>query len=151
MSGGIDDLYRQVILDHYQHPRNVGRLDAPDVAARGTNPLCGDEVEVALAIHDGRIAAVAFQGRGCSISQASASLMTERIKGQTVAEVAATIGRFRTMMSDPDVPELAADALGDLAALQGVRGYRVRVKCALLAWNALQDGLEQYVAGADTP
>ena len=104
--GGLDDLYREIILDHYQSPRNQGRLPAPDVATQGNNPLCGDDVEVSLAIRDGRIAAVAFQGRGCSISQASASMMTESIKGKTLAEAAAILGTFKTMMMDKNAPEL---------------------------------------------
>ncbi len=144
---GIDDLYREIILDHYQSPRNQGRLDAPDVATQGSNPLCGDEIEVSLAIDDGRIADVAFQGRGCSISQASASMMTESIKGKTVAEAEEMLGTFKTVMTDKNAPEVDEDLLGDLEALQGVRRYPVRVKCALLAWNVLKEGLDLYEAG----
>ena len=146
--GGIDDLYREIILDHYQSPRNQGRLDAPDVATQGSNPLCGDEIEVSLAIDGGRIADVAFQGRGCSISQASASMMTESIKGKSVAEAEELLGTFKTIMTDKNAPEADEDALGDLEALQGVRRYPVRVKCALLAWNVLKEGLDLYEAGA---
>jgi nitrogen fixation protein NifU and related proteins len=140
--GGLDELYREVILDHYQSPRNRGRLDAPDVATQGTNPLCGDEIEVSLAVKDGRIADVAFQGRGCSISQASASMMTESIKGKTVEEVAELFGTFKTLMTDRNPPEIDVDELGDLEALQGVRRYPVRVKCAILPWNVLREGLD---------
>jgi nitrogen fixation NifU-like protein len=145
--GGLDDLYRDIILDHYQSPRNQGRLPTPDVATQGNNPLCGDDVEVSLAIRDGRIAAVAFQGRGCSISQASASMMTESIKGKTLAEAAAILGTFKTMMTDKNAPEPDADEIGELEALQGVKRYPVRVKCAILPWNVLREGLDTYEAG----
>src|SRR5579884_384460 len=142
--GGIDDLYRDIILDHYQSPRNQGRLAEPDVATQGSNPLCGDEIEISLLIRDGRIADVAFQGRGCSISQASASMMTESIKGKTLAEAADLLGTFKTMMTDRNAPDLAEDEIGELEALQGVKRYPVRVKCALLPWNVLREGLDVY-------
>ena len=142
--GGIDDLYREVILDHYQSPRNQGRLSAPDVATQGSNPLCGDEIEVSLAIDGGRIADVAFQGRGCSISQASASMMTENIKGKTLDEAADLLGTFKTLMTDRNAPDLDADEIGELEALQGVKRYPVRVKCALLPWTALQEAVDLY-------
>jgi nitrogen fixation protein NifU and related proteins len=145
---GIDDLYREIILDHYQSPRNQGRLGAPDVATQGSNPLCGDEIEVSLLLDGGRIADVAFQGRGCSISQASASMMTESIKGKSVAEAERLLGTFKTIMTDKNAPAADDDTLGDLEALQGVRRYPVRVKCALLAWNVLKQGLDLYEAGA---
>jgi nitrogen fixation NifU-like protein len=141
--GGLDDLYREVILDHYQSPRNRGRLPAPDVATQGTNPLCGDEIELSLAIADGLIADVAFQGRGCSISQASASMMTETIKGKSLAEAEAVLGTFKTMMTDKNAA-LEAEELGDLEALQGVKRYPVRIKCAILPWNVLKEGLGAY-------
>jgi nitrogen fixation NifU-like protein len=146
--GGIDDLYRDIILDHYQSPRNQGRLPEPDVATQGSNPLCGDEIELSLLIRDGRIADVAFQGRGCSISQASASMMTEGIKGKTLAEAEDLLGSFKTMMTDKNAPELDEDELGELEALQGVKRYPVRVKCAILPWNVLREGLDVYEAGA---
>ena len=145
--GGIDDLYREVILDHYQSPRNQGRLPAPDVATQGTNPLCGDEIEVSLAIKDGLIAEVAFQGRGCSISQASASMMTESIKGKSLDEAAEVLGTCKTLMTDKNASEAEAAALGELEALLGVRRYPVRVKCAVLPWNVLAQGLDAYHAG----
>ncbi|HLH25070.1 MAG TPA: SUF system NifU family Fe-S cluster assembly protein [Chloroflexota bacterium] len=147
--GGIDDLYRAIILDHYQRPRNHGRLDAPSVAARGSNPLCGDEVEVALRITGERITDVAFQGRGCSISQASASLMTESVKGKTLTEAIGLLGQFRLLITEPDGPEAPPDGLGDLGALHGVRRYPVRVRCALLAWNVLKEGLDRYTGGEE--
>jgi len=146
-SGGLDDLYREIILDHYQSPRNQGRLPVPDVATQGNNPLCGDDIEVSLAIREGRIAGVAFQGQGCSISQASASMMTESIKGKTLAEAAEILGTFKTMMTDKNAPEPDADEIGELEALQGVKRYPVRVKCAILPWNVLREGLDTYEAG----
>ncbi len=141
--GGIDDLYREIILDHYQSPRNRGRLPQPDVATHGANPLCGDEIELSLAIRDGRIAEVAFQGRGCSISQASASMMTETNKGKKLAEAEELLHTFKTLMTDRDAA-VDVEALGELEALQGVKRYPVRVKCAILPWNVLQEGLELY-------
>ena len=145
--GGLDDLYREVILDHYQSPRNRGRLPAPDVATQGTNPLCGDEIELSLAIADGRIANVAFQGRGCSISQASASMMTESIKGKRLDEAAEVLDTFKTMMTNKNAADVDAEELGELEALQGVKRYPVRVKCAILPWNVLKEGLDLYRAG----
>ena len=142
--GGLDDLYRRVILDHYQSPRHHGRLAAPDVTTQASNPLCGDEVEVSLLLKGDRIVDVAFQGQGCSISQASASMMTDCVKGKTLAEADELLDTFRTMLTDRDAPELDAHELSDLGALQGVRRYPVRVKCALLAWNVLQAGLNLY-------
>ena len=146
-SGGIDDLYREIILDHYQSPRNRGRVPMPDVATKGSNPLCGDEIELSLAIADGQIVDVAFEGQGCSISQASASMMTETIKGKTLDEVEEALGTFKTMMTTKGELEMDPERLGELGALQGVRRYSVRVKCALLPWNVLKEGLDLYGAG----
>jgi nitrogen fixation NifU-like protein len=147
--GGLDDLYREIILDHYQSPRNRGRLPAPDVATQGSNPLCGDEIEVSLTIADGRIVDVAFQGQGCSISQASASMMTESVKGKPLAEAEEMLGTFKTMMTTRGESEVDPESLGELEALQGVRRYPVRVKCALLPWNVLKEGLDLYAAGGE--
>jgi nitrogen fixation NifU-like protein len=148
-TGGIDDLYREIILDHYQSPRNRGRLPTPDLTTRGSNPLCGDEVELSLAITDGHIVDVAFQGQGCSISQASASMMTETIRGKTLAEVVQVLGTFKTMMTTKGELQVDPECLGDLGALQGVRPYPVRVKCALMPWNVLKEGLDAFAAGAE--
>ncbi|HLI26854.1 MAG TPA: SUF system NifU family Fe-S cluster assembly protein [Chloroflexota bacterium] len=143
----LDELYREVILDHYQSPRNRGRLADPDVASAGSNPLCGDEIELSLRIRDGQVADVAFEGRGCSISQASASMMTEAIKGRPLAEVREVLGAFKRLMTERDATDVDLAALGDLEALQGVRRYPVRVKCAVLPWNVLQESLDLYRAG----
>jgi len=145
----LEELYREVILDHYRTPRNRGHLDAPDASAEGVNPLCGDEINVELALEGDEVVAVAVEGQGCSISQASASMMTEAIKGKTRAEIEDLTAKFRSMMSldgeggldlDPDRP---GAVLGDLEALQGVRKYPVRIKCASLGWTVLADALAE--------
>jgi len=143
---GLDDLYRDIILDHYRHPRNKGRLDSPDIANQGENPLCGDEIEIGLKIADGRVVDVGFSGHGCSISQASASMMTEAIKGKPIAEVEELVGEFQGMMRGEDAPD--TEEFDDLAALQGVRKYPVRVKCALLSWTTLAETLKLYEQAA---
>jgi nitrogen fixation NifU-like protein len=136
----LDELYRELILDHYRHPHNRGRLEEGATRAEGYNPLCGDEIEVDLALDNGVIEAIAFRGRGCSISQASGSMMTDAVKGRSLEEAARIAESFRQMMteadSEPD-PEL-----GDLEAFQGVAKFPVRVKCATLAWRVLEDALE---------
>jgi SUF system NifU family Fe-S assembly protein len=135
----LDDLYRDLILDHYRNPRNRGTLEHPSTKVDGYNPLCGDEVEIELQFDDGTIEDVAFTGRGCSISQASTSMMTEAIKGHSKEEAHALAEAFRHMLQNPD--EEVPPELGDLEALQGVGKFHVRVKCATLAWNALEQGL----------
>lgn len=140
----LEDLYREVILDHYKSPRNRGTVPDPDIVAEGMNPLCGDEVEITLCLNDGTIQAVRFQGVGCSISQASASMMTEEIRGKSLAEAEHLVAAFKGMMQGDH--SVALEELGDLEALQGVRRFPVRVKCATLAWNALQQGIEEYKA-----
>ena len=131
------ELYTQVIMDHYQHPRNRGELKDADLKGHLFNPLCGDEVTVYAAFDGGRVADVKFDGRGCSISQASASMMTERLMGKSREEVEAEISRFKAMMvGEEEFPEV-----DDLAALKGVIQYPSRIKCATLAWTAFQHGL----------
>jgi nitrogen fixation NifU-like protein len=139
----LDDLYKEVILDHYQNFCNRGRLDSPDVATRGHNPLCGDEVELSLNIAADTVKDVAFGGRGCSISQASASMMTENIKGQTLQQAEQLTGAFKAVMTADGSPEALGQA-EELQALQGVKCYPVRVKCALLPWAALEEAVELY-------
>ncbi len=140
---GLDDLYREVILDHYMHPRNRGRLDPSDIAVEGANPLCGDELALYVRLRDGRVADVRFEGRGCSISQASASMMTEAIKGKTIEDVRRLVTEFKGMMHGQE----PAEELGDLVALQGVRKFPVRIKCATLSWVAFEQGLAEHEAG----
>ncbi|HEX5417445.1 MAG TPA: SUF system NifU family Fe-S cluster assembly protein [Chloroflexota bacterium] len=139
----LDELYREVILEHYKSPRNRGRLDQPDVATRGKNPLCGDEIEISLAFDGDKVRDVRFTGRGCSISQASASMLTEAVKGKTIAEAEALVDQFKAAMRG----DVELDDLGDLEALQGVRRVPARLKCALLAWTTLEEGLELRKGG----
>src|SRR6185295_5151969 len=138
---GLEDLYREIILDHYRTPRNRGELPPPAAHAVGHNPLCGDEIDVYLQVDGDTVTDVKVGGQGCSISQSSASMMSQAVKGHSVAEVRALVRRFKGMMSiEEPVPDGdgAADAdikLGDLEALQGVVKFPVRIKCATLAWN----------------
>lgn len=141
----LDELYREIILDHYRSPRNRGSLDQPSASSEGDNPLCGDEVRIDLAIRDGRISDVRFVAKGCSISQASASMMTEAIKGLSLEEVESLFEMFKGMMYGAD--EVDVEALGDLEALQGVRKFPVRVKCATMAWNTMKEALEEFKKG----
>jgi nitrogen fixation NifU-like protein len=140
---GLDDLYREIILDHYAHPRNRGKLDPADISVEGANPLCGDELSLSARVEDGVIQEVRFEGRGCSISQASASMMTDEMKGKTLAEAHGLVEQFKAMMHGQDSTLEGTD----LAALQGVRKFPVRVKCATLAWVALDQGVAEFGAG----
>ena len=148
---GLEDLYREIILDHYRTPRNRGELPVPPARhAEGHNPLCGDEITVYLQLDDDVVSDVKVGGQGCSISQSSASMMSQAIKGHTVDEVRALVKRFKGMMSIEDADgngdgaaEPATDVpLGDLEALQGVVKFPVRIKCATLAWNTLTQALD---------
>ena len=144
----FDALYREIILDHYRNPRHHEPLPTPDVVAEGYNPLCGDEVELRLTFDDGRIRDLSFHGRGCSISQASGSMLTDAVAGKPVGEAERLIGLFTQMVTHPELAP--AEELGDLEALQGVAKFPVRVKCATLAWHTLEDGLKQRAAGERT-
>ena len=140
---GLEDLYREIILDHYKNPRNRGSLEPPAVRSEGHNPLCGDEIEVFLTVHNGIISDIKIGGQGCSISQSSASMMSAAVKGKPVAEARALIHRFKHMMSiDEDGEPDTSAPLGDLEALQGVVKFPVRIKCAVLSWNTLAEGLD---------
>ena len=137
----LDELYKEVILDHYRAPRNKGKLDPHDVALERNNPLCGDEIELFLKFDGETVEDVAFEGKGCSISQASTSMMTEKVKGlsaKDAGELAESIKRMMAGEEDGD-----ANALGDLVSLKGVVKYPVRIKCALLGWNTLLEGLAE--------
>ncbi|MBX5464384.1 MAG: SUF system NifU family Fe-S cluster assembly protein [Clostridia bacterium] len=132
----LDELYKAVLLDHYTHPRNRGVVEGGGPAVDLRNPSCGDTIRLSLRLDEaGRIAEVRFLGQGCSISQASASIMTESVKGKPAAEALALAGRFKAMLRGE--AELTPED-GDLLALEGVRQFPVRVKCATLAWNALE-------------
>ena len=138
----LDELYREVILDHFSNPRNVGELPGAQIKAEGTNPLCGDEMSFWLKLNGARIEEVRFKGKGCAISQAAASMFTEQIKGKTLQDLHGLIGAMKQLMQGQD-PNPSLD-LGDLESLVGVRKFPVRVKCAALSWNVLEDGLEEF-------
>ncbi|MEY2958186.1 MAG: hypothetical protein RLZZ01_754 [Actinomycetota bacterium] len=146
---GLEDLYREIILDHYRTPRNRGELPVPPARhAEGHNPLCGDEITVFVDVDgDGDTATVTdikISGQGCSISQSSASMMSAAVKGRTIGETRALLRKFKGMMSidvDEDAPAVDVP-LGDLEALQGVVKFPVRIKCATLAWNTLAEALD---------
>jgi nitrogen fixation protein NifU and related proteins len=166
---GLEDLYREIILDHYRNPRNRGELPVPPAhKAVGFNPLCGDEIVLFLDVKDDQIADVRVSGQGCSISQSSASMMSAAVKGRSVEDARRLTRSFKAMMSihehaiggdgseledDEDVASTAVEtepgaALGDLEALQGVVKFPVRIKCATLAWNTLTQGLDEAVTPA---
>lgn len=188
LMAGLEDLYREIILDHYRSPRNRGELPSPPAhRSEGFNPLCGDEVVVDLVVEGGAVADIKIGGRGCSISQSSASLMSAAVKGKAVSEARALIRSFKAMMSIHEtalegdesqgdnsqgdgreaggpggaqyadtghggggVEAVSIDDFGELAALQGVVKFPVRIKCATLPWNTLAQGLDEIEAGAPT-
>jgi len=134
----LDELYQEIILDHYRRPRNKGQLSQASAEAEGVNPLCGDEIHLQVVIEGNRITEIGFWGRGCSISQASASLMTEAVRNQTTADAGRMKHEVEAMLVESAAP---ASELGDIDALQGVAKFPVRVKCALLAWKVLGEAL----------
>jgi nitrogen fixation protein NifU and related proteins len=136
----LDDLYRDVILDHNRKPRNFGGLEAADASVEGFNPLCGDHLTLRLKLDAGTISDIRFEGEGCAISTASASLMTEAVKGKTRGEALKLFDRVHQLLTDDAAPP--ADELGKLAALSGVREYPARVKCASLCWHTLASALK---------
>ncbi len=151
----LEDLYREIILDHYRSPRNRGELESPPaLRVEGFNPLCGDEIVVYLDVTNGTLSNIKIAGTGCSISQSSASLMSAAVKGKTLEEVHKIISRFKQLMtitegtledgSEPEPIDLAS--MGELAALAGVVKFPVRIKCATLSWNTLVQGLDEIPA-----
>jgi nitrogen fixation NifU-like protein len=161
---GLEDLYREIILDHYRNPRNRGELDTPPAhRVEGFNPLCGDEIVVYVTVDDaGHIDDIKIGGQGCSISQSSASMMSSAVKGKTIAEARALTRAFKALMtihetrlggdgSGTDTPTPDPEVkLGDLEALQGVVKFPVRIKCATLSWNTLAQGLDEAEAPTAT-
>jgi nitrogen fixation NifU-like protein len=148
----LEDLYREVILDHYRSPRNRGELATPPaIRVEGFNPLCGDEIVVYLMVEDGVLTNIKLTGHGCSISQSSSSLMSAAVKGKTLTQVRDTIIKFKQLMtvhetsleSSPNPEVVDERTLGELAALQGVVKFPVRIKCATLAWNTLSQALDE--------
>jgi len=133
-----DDLYREIILDHFRRPRHAGRVEPADAVVEASNPLCGDEITLTLRRTGEQIDEVAFDGRGCSISQASASMLCDTVTGMGVGDAVQLAERFRTML----VGDGPSSDIGDLEALKGVKAYPVRVKCATLAWNALLQAVQ---------
>jgi nitrogen fixation NifU-like protein len=138
----LRELYQEVILDHNKYPRNFGEIEGSDRHAEGYNPLCGDRLTVYLNLEKDVITEVAFQGSGCAISKASASLMTDAVKGKTVAEARLLFDRFHAMITN-NANENSESQIGKLAVLAGVRDYPMRVKCAILAWHALRAAVDE--------
>jgi nitrogen fixation NifU-like protein len=145
----LEELYKEVILDHYRAPRNKGRLDPHDVALERNNPLCGDEIELFLKFDGDSVAGIAFEGKGCSISQASASMMTEKVAGLSAKDAQALAESIKRMMAGEEEGDMAV--LEDLVSLKGVVKYPVRIKCALLGWNTLLEALEEGGKAAPAP
>jgi len=146
----LRDLYQELIVDHNKNPRNYGVLANANRRAEGYNPLCGDKVTVYLHVDGDRIGDVRFEGAGCAISTASASLMTQAVKGKTVAEAEALFEAFHAMVTGQDASDDVAERLGKLAVLAGVREYPSRVKCATLAWHTLHNAAHGEAAPAKT-
>ena len=138
---GLSDLYQEILLEHNSKPRNFRKLEDSSQTAEGYNPLCGDQITVYLKVEDGVIKDVGFQGSGCAISRASASMMTQSVKDQTLEKVAEVLESFHQMMTDPDAT-LDYDTLGDLECLAGVIEYPTRIKCAVLAWHTLRAAMD---------
>lgn len=165
---GLEDLYREIILDHYRSPRNKGELDPPATRTEGFNPLCGDEIVVTIALVGDTVEDIKIGGQGCSISQSSASMMSAAVKGKSIDEIRQITRSFKAMMSiheqslpgegqgkeqsgdsglaDDDVPAEIEANLGDLEALRGVVKFPVRIKCATLSWNTLAQAIEDAQA-----
>ena len=149
----LEDLYREVILDHYRSPRNRRKLPGPSASADGSNPLCGDDVHVDVLIDGDVIIDIGITGQGCSISQASGSMMGEAVKARSIDQIHTLTSRFKGMMSidggvDPGLdPARPGSVLGDLESLQGVRKFPVRIKCADLPWTTLEEALRTYESG----
>lgn len=139
----LDDLYQEIILEHYKQPKNQGEVDEPNVEVQGRNPFCGDEIKLTMSLKDGRVQDVKFKGSGCAISQSSASVMTEHIKGKTIDEIRELFQEFGHLVRGEEHEHVHIDDMDELSAFRGVSSYPTRVKCAMLAWNALKDGIEK--------
>jgi len=141
MSSNLDSLYRQVIMDHYKKPRNRGVLEDDSLTINMNNPTCGDRIQLMLKIEDGKVIDARFEGEGCSISMSSASMMTQAIKGKTIDEALKLSETFSLMMQGKEYDEDLD--LGDIEALQGVSKFPARIKCATLAWKAMEKGFDE--------
>ena len=145
VASGIDELYQEIVLDHYKRPRNHQLLQDASLKSEGFNPFCGDRVVLTAEVSDSnRISNVGFTGQGCAISQASASIMTGLLIGLTLEEAQELVGRFKGMMRGEELSKDEEEAMGELAALDGVKKFPIRIKCALLGWSTLQDGIAEY-------
>ncbi len=140
----LEDLYQEIILDHYKNPRNKGKIENPDIYRHAINPLCGDEIDISAKVENGVLTDVKFWGQGCSISQSSASLLTEALKGKTIEEAEHLIANFREMLAGHDFPDSSETDWGELEALRGVTKFPARLKCVSLAWNTAQEGIEGF-------
>ena len=150
MISELSDLYQEVILDHNRKPRNFGRLASPSHSAEGFNPLCGDRLTVTLDLRDGVLSDVAFEGSGCAISKASASMMTDALKGKTTQEALDLFGRFHRLVTGDTAEAPGGAPLGKLVVFSGVREFPMRVKCASLAWHTLKAALDNRHETAST-
>ena len=144
--GELDDLYEAIILDHYRNPRNTAPVVSPDIDLEVNNPFCGDEFHIQLKVDADTVSQVGITGRGCAISQASASLLAELVEGKTSSEVRGAVSAFRRLLKGEAVSGEEMETLGDIEALSGVRKYPIRIKCALLSWVGLDDALEEHLA-----
>lgn len=138
----VEALYQDIILEHSKHPRNFGKIEKPSAQVEHENPICGDQILLQVEIDDDKITNIKFYGRGCAISQSSASMMTEKVNGLSLSDTEKNIKIFKAMLMENDDEYL--DELEDLQALKGVRKFPVRIKCAVLAWNALKNCIEEY-------
>ncbi|MBS8265960.1 SUF system NifU family Fe-S cluster assembly protein [Mesobacillus boroniphilus] len=138
----LDNLYRQVIMDHYKNPRNKGVLEEGSLTVNMNNPTCGDRIQLTMKVEDGKVADAKFEGEGCSISMSSASMMTQAVKGRNIEEALKLSTVFSDIMQGKDYEEDDLD-LGDIEALQGVAKFPARIKCATLAWKAMEKGLKE--------
>ena len=144
--GDMDELYEAIILDHYRSPRNTATVEEPDIDLEVNNPFCGDEFHIQLKVEDDAVSQVGITGRGCAISQASASLLAELVKGKSASEVESAVDAVRRLLKGEEITDAEADILGDIEALGGVRKFPVRIKCALLSWVGLGDALRDHLA-----
>jgi nitrogen fixation NifU-like protein len=147
---GLRELYQEVILDHSKKPRNLREIENTEHHAKGHNPLCGDRVTVFVALKDGKLQDVSFQGDGCAISTASASMMTESLKGKTMAEAEVLFRKFHSLVTGKVEPGEGTEDLGKLAVFSGVQEFPIRVKCATLAWHTLRAALENSQKAVST-
>ncbi len=154
--GGVEDLYREVILDHFKSPKNKGSLPSANAQAEGLNPLCGDQIQITAVIEDDHIRDIKFEGHGCAISQSAASMITAAVKGRSLPEVKGLTQLYKAMFSVEEEKtngpsQLTEDDLGDLVSLEGVKKYPVRIKCALLSANTLLETIDNFFKKGKTP